>query len=553
MRKTAHTFAALLTALALAAPAQAQLAKGHDKFLGNITTSNQVDPPGMQVKFADLWNQLTPENETKWSSVEGTEGRFNWDGADRCYNYCKEKGIPFKFHTLVWGSQFPEWLKGKSASATLTYITRWMDKVAARYPDLKLIDVVNEAVWPTGAEEPHAPDILKTNIREALGGTGATGYDWIIEAFRMARARWPQATLIYNDYNTFQWQKSEYIALCKALKAQNTADYTLIDAIGCQSHDLNDMDGATFKAALQDIHDQVGLPIYITEYDIAQSDDELQLRRYREQFPTMWEAPYVAGVTLWGYIYGKTWTTNGNSGLIRADGSERPALKWLRNYLTGSADPLRPAAAPYGGTPQALPGQLIVGHYDVGGEGVGYHVTQARTQGNTTFRSGEGVSLVGEDPNCGLAYTEPGQWLAYTVEVSTPGTYSVSLQAGTGSDNSAVHFELLGADGTYKTLSAKLPVANQGWSSMGEIKGELSAELPAGRQTIRLVLDGYANTGGAITFALVKSSLALPAIQAGAGDAQTTYYDLSGRRIARPGKGVCVEVRGGVARLVRLR
>lgn len=47
------------------------------------------------------------------------------------------------------------------------------------------------------------------------------------------------------------------------------------------------------------------------------------------------EAPYVAGITLWGYIYGQTWTTNGESGIIR-NGQDRPAMTWLRQYLASN-------------------------------------------------------------------------------------------------------------------------------------------------------------------------------------------------------------------------
>ena len=43
---------------------QAQLSSNPDKFLGNITTSGQIDF-GTE-KFYQLWNQITPENETKW-------------------------------------------------------------------------------------------------------------------------------------------------------------------------------------------------------------------------------------------------------------------------------------------------------------------------------------------------------------------------------------------------------------------------------------------------------------------------------------------------------
>ena len=51
------------------------------------------------------------------------------------------------------------------------------------------------------------------------------------------------------------------------------------------------------------------------------------------------ETDYVKGVTLWGYIYGKTWVTcadfpteNGCSGIIK-DGIDRPAMTWLKEYF----------------------------------------------------------------------------------------------------------------------------------------------------------------------------------------------------------------------------
>lgn len=60
----------------------------------------------------------------------------------------------------------------------------------------------------------------------------------------------------------------------------------------------------------------------------------------------MWEADYVAGITLWGYIYGKTWTTDGNSGIIR-DGKDRPAMKWLREYM--ASEEAKTAKSPFPG------------------------------------------------------------------------------------------------------------------------------------------------------------------------------------------------------------
>jgi endo-1,4-beta-xylanase len=48
-------------------------------------------------------------------------------------------------------------------------------------------------------------------------------------------------------------------------------------------------------------------------------------------FPIFWQDPAVAGITLWGYRPYQTWMPEAY--LERADGSERPALVWLKDYV----------------------------------------------------------------------------------------------------------------------------------------------------------------------------------------------------------------------------
>lgn len=311
---------ALLSGAAGAAP----LANGATKFLGNITTNGQV-----RSDFGTYWNQITAENECKWGSVEGTRGNYNFTGCKNAYNWAKNNGGHFKFHALVWGSQYPNWITSLSADETKKAITAWFDAVQKNFPDLEMIDVVNEAIR-TGNNSYHS-GYEKTKIREALGGDNNGDYAFVTTAFKMARERWPKAILIYNDYNTFQWQINEGIDLVKKIKAAGAP----VDAYGQQAHDLTSMDVNSFKAALKKIHDGVQIPLVVTEYDIGTDDDNLQKQRYSEQIPEFWNAPYVFGVTLWGYIYGATWTTNGNSGIIK-NGNDRPAMTWLKSYMASN-------------------------------------------------------------------------------------------------------------------------------------------------------------------------------------------------------------------------
>ena len=320
-------------ACSLCSTANAQLSSNPDKFLGNITTAYQIDYGN--EKFYEMWNQITPENESKWDQIEGSaRGKFNWTRVDNIINYAKDHNFPMKFHTLIWGSQYPRWMDNLSVEDQYDAIVEWMDAIKERYPDLQMIDVVNEAVAG------HAPAPYKA----ALGGDGKTGYDWIIKAFEMAHERWPDAILIYNDYNTFQWNTDQFIDLVTTIRNAGAP----VDAYGCQAHDLSGCSKSTLEASMKKLQNALKMPMYVTEYDIASTDDSYQKKYYSEQIPLMWEADYCAGVTLWGYIYGKTWTDNGKgySGIIK-DGVDRPAMTWLREYM--QTDAAKNAKSPFPG------------------------------------------------------------------------------------------------------------------------------------------------------------------------------------------------------------
>ena len=67
----------LLAVVLLPATSRAQLSSNPYKFLGNITTRGNVEAGGGVPAYYTLWNQITCENESKWSSVEGNRGVFN--------------------------------------------------------------------------------------------------------------------------------------------------------------------------------------------------------------------------------------------------------------------------------------------------------------------------------------------------------------------------------------------------------------------------------------------------------------------------------------------
>ena len=325
--KQALLFSMLL--MVLQATAQDEpIANGNSKFLGNVYSSAQL--PG----FTKYWNQVTPENAGKWGSVERTKDVMNWNELDAAYKLAKDNGFTFKLHVLIWGSQQPSWIENMTVTEQYYQIEEWFLKLAERYPDMDQIEVVNEPLHqpPTGAG--------KGNYINALGGSGASGWDWVIQAFRMAREIFPNAQLLINDYGIINDGNAvnRYMSIINLLK-----DEELIDGIGFQAHAFNTGSSAvTLKSNLDKLAAS-GLPLFVTELDIDGPTDQVQLDDYKRIFPVFWEHPAVKGITLWGYRPG-LWRNTQKAYLINPDGTERPAMVWLREYVKGtfvSVDQLR--------------------------------------------------------------------------------------------------------------------------------------------------------------------------------------------------------------------
>jgi endo-1,4-beta-xylanase len=290
------------------------MAKNHAKFLGNIIADQVPD------NFNVYWNQVTSENAGKWESVERQRNVMTWAAHDRAYNHAKTNGFKFKYHTLVWGSQEPTWLGSLTQTQQKTELEEFMQAVANRYPDIDYIDVVNEAL--------HAP----SSIRQALGGDGVSGWDWVVWSFRKAREYFPNAKLHINDYGIISDppKAQRYVEIVNILKQEN-----LIDGIGIQCHEfnMNTVQVNTMRNVLG-ILAATGLPIHVSELDITGNtsiSEENQFQVYRDKFPVLWEHESVIGITLWGYISGTTWRTG--SGIVEQNGRERKAMVWLKSYM----------------------------------------------------------------------------------------------------------------------------------------------------------------------------------------------------------------------------
>ncbi|HEY4232447.1 MAG TPA: hypothetical protein VGM76_03410 [Lacipirellulaceae bacterium] len=179
------------------------------------------------------------------------------------------------------------------------------------------------------------------------------------------------------------------------------------------------------------------------------------------------------------------------------------------------------------GGPQKIPGRVLCAYYDLGGESVAYHDSEAKNLGSGTlnpadgsylneFRMKEGVdtsytkyhddidknpyNLV--QPPDGLLYvgwTSPGEWFNVTVAVAEAGTYQVDLLY-TSNRGGTIGLDLNGKPLTgplsiTSTNNAEDPIAWRQWHHWNEMKSLAEVELPKGVSvvTVHVVTAGNMN------------------------------------------------------------
>jgi endo-1,4-beta-xylanase len=290
------------------------------RFVGTTTTGWMGDLDTDGLTFSDYWAQVTPENAGKWGSVQSRVGAaYNWTTLDAVHDQAVASGVVFKEHTLVWGSAQP------SGVTSQDDVIDWIRSFCERYPDTQLIDVVNEP----------SPHTTPYYVNEIGGGTDGD-WQWVTNSFLWARQYCPQAVLILNDYGNIEWptQSQHFIDLVNTVRENGGP----IDALGAQAHDVDhpSVSFGTVSSLLEKLHEDTGLPVYITELDLSYRDDGEQLSAYQRFFPLFWGADFVRGITLWGWIYGSTASTAPDAGLVR-DGVPRPAMDYLMAQLGRSA------------------------------------------------------------------------------------------------------------------------------------------------------------------------------------------------------------------------
>lgn len=141
-------------------------------------------------------------------------------------------------------------------------------------------------------------------------------------------------------------------------------------------------------------------------------------------------------------------------------------------------------SVPWRGCRQTVPGEIVLGHFDEGGRGVGHHSfwtttnRQNKVRLDTAFKCGKKS----------VAQLKSGEWLNYSIDAKTGGVYRVSLEYASGSDTpNAV--ELIVDDVSCGRFDCPWP-GRINWQEL-KAKPIEGVRLTSGAHDVRLLIIGY--------------------------------------------------------------
>jgi hypothetical protein len=146
---------------------------------------------------------------------------------------------------------------------------------------------------------------------------------------------------------------------------------------------------------------------------------------------------------------------------------------------------------PYGGTTPSMPGKVEFENYDVGGMDIAYYDTTASNAGGV-YRTNAVDIQASTDTGGGynIGWTAGREWLKYTVNVKTAGTYAIDVRLASKGAGGTFHIEVNGVDKT-----GPIAVADTGGWQVWKTVTKTGIALAAGPQVIRVFLDSSGASG----------------------------------------------------------
>ncbi|RBY97426.1 1,4-beta-xylanase [Blastococcus sp. TF02-8] len=300
--------------------------------------------PEAAATLEDLWLDLfnTATLPFYWGGFEAVEGEPDTGRLRAAARWFGDRGVTVKGHPLVWHTLAPDWLRGRPLDEVERVVRARVRREASSFAGLiDTWDAINEVViMPVFANEERQNAI--TGLCRSIGRIPT-----IRLAFEEARAANPAATLVLNDFNL----STAYECLIEGVLEAGVQ----VDAIGLQSHMHQGYWGEERTQEVLERFARYGLPLHWTETTLVSGDlmppaivdlndhqvaewpstpegEQRQADDVVRHYRTLLAHPAVGAVTYWGITDRGAWL-NAPAGLVRADGTPKPAYDALRGLV----------------------------------------------------------------------------------------------------------------------------------------------------------------------------------------------------------------------------
>lgn len=272
-----------------------------------------------------------------WGGLEPERGRPDTQRPMATATWLKERGVTLKGHPLVWHTLTAPWLDDLSVEEVEQAQRERIRRDVADFAGvIDTWDAINEVViMPHFDKYPNGI----TRLCRELGRI-----ETVRLAFDEARAANPSATLLLNDFDL----DYGYDALLEGLLAAEIR----IDKLGLQTHMHQGYRGEEETLAIIDRFARYGIGIHFTETTLVSGDlmpshivdlndwqvdswpstregEERQASDLVRHARTLFSHPAVEAFTYWNIWDLGAWL-GAPAGLIRADGTPKPAMDALR-------------------------------------------------------------------------------------------------------------------------------------------------------------------------------------------------------------------------------
>jgi len=256
-----------------------------------IGTVMAAQPLATEPQYRDYitehFNWTVHENAVKWYATEPVQGQVDYSDADTMLEWAESEGLKVRGHTIFWAPEQwqPNWVPGLDDVTLAAEVDDRLEDLVSRYAGrFEHWDVNNEMLAGSFYQDRLGPDIRL----------------WMFERTRQLD---PGADLFVNDFNVVSssTKTNRYIRLIEEFDAAGIP----VDAIGAQGH-FTDVEPWAVKVRLDKLA-TFGKPIWITEFDVVQADENDRADALERFFRMAYSHPAVDGIVLWGFWAGSHW------------------------------------------------------------------------------------------------------------------------------------------------------------------------------------------------------------------------------------------------------